>query len=100
MNRRANHAGSWYEFDADKLGCQLKSWKDNVQCDLIEGDLKCVIGPHAGYAYSGQAAAWIYAPLEQYLHSNPDLIKRVIVLGPSHHLYLDRCALSQCHRTL
>lgn len=45
---------------------------------------------HAGYSYSGQAAAYAYKSL--------DLtgIKRVFILGPSHHFYLTNCALSTC----
>jgi len=51
---------------------------------------KAVIAPHAGYAYSGPSAAWAYKSIDT---SN---IKRVFILGPSHHLYLDGCALTAC----
>lgn len=39
-------------------------------------------GPTAGYAYKHMAAA-------------KESIKRVFVLGPSHHVYLDGCALPE-----
>ncbi len=43
---------------------------------------------HAGYAYSGPAAAWAYKSLD-LSHA-----KRIFLLGPSHALYLPGCALS------
>jgi AmmeMemoRadiSam system protein B len=44
---------------------------------------------HAGYAYSGPAAAWAYKSLDL------SKAKRIFLLGPSHALYLPGCALSQ-----
>lgn len=44
---------------------------------------------HAGYSYSGPCAA------HAYKHLDTEGIKTVFVLGPSHHYYLDSCALSQ-----
>lgn len=46
---------------------------------------------HAGYAYSGPAAAYAYTSLS-ILPST----KRIFLIGPSHHYYLETCALSQC----
>ena len=45
---------------------------------------KAIIAPHAGYLYSGPIAASAYA---QLLPAR-DLIKRVVVLGPSHYVAL------------
>lgn len=44
---------------------------------------------HAGYSYSGPAAAWAYKSLDL------SKAKRIFLLGPSHAWYLDRCALSK-----
>lgn len=44
---------------------------------------------HAGYSYSGPAAAWAYKSLDL------SQAKRVFLLGPSHALYLPGCALSK-----
>src|SRR5215469_9043684 len=65
---------------------------------------------HAGYAYSGPAAAWAYKALDWSKwycslssHPNPSHLltqiqsKRIFLLGPSHHYYLSGCALSKCH---
>lgn len=51
-----------------------------------------IIAPHAGYAYSGAAAAWAYATLD----ISPQKTKRIFLLGPSHHLHLSSSVLSQC----
>lgn len=51
--------------------------------------IKAVIAPHAGYAYSGPAAAWAYGCID------PTHIERVFILGPSHHVYIRQCALSK-----
>ncbi|KAL0075564.1 cell motility mediator [Phycomyces blakesleeanus] len=91
MKRIASHAGSWYSNIPEKLNQELSS---NLQ--LAEKYLtkpipgaRALIGPHAGYAYSGPTAAYAYACI------NPDPIKRVFLLGPSHHTYLEGCALSK-----
>lgn len=51
--------------------------------------LRAIIGPHAGFYYSGPTAAWAY------INIDPSLFNRVILLGPSHHKYLTNCALTQ-----
>jgi len=48
-----------------------------------------VIAPHAGYSYSGPTAAYAYR------HIDPDRVKRVFILGPSHHYYLPGCAVTR-----
>jgi len=53
------------------------------------GGCKAIIAPHAGYSYSGPTAAWAYRCIDT------TGIKRVFILGPSHHVYLDGCALSR-----
>ncbi len=50
-----------------------------------------MIGPHAGYKYSGPVAAWAYKYLT---NSNKKL--RVFLLGPSHYKYLDGVSFSIC----
>jgi len=43
---------------------------------------KAIIGPHAGYVYSGPVAARAYARLA----AARGKISRVVLIGPSHHL--------------
>jgi len=51
---------------------------------------KALIAPHAGYPYSGPVAASAYA---QFLPAR-DQIRRVVVLGPSHHVAVQGLATS------
>ena len=50
---------------------------------------KAIIVPHAGYVYSGPIAASIYALLKPLR----DTIRRVVLLGPVHHVAIDGLAL-------
>lgn len=50
-----------------------------------------VVMPHAGYVYSGPVAASAAAPLAE-LHGS---VRRVVVLGPSHHVPLRGIALPE-----
>ncbi|CAE6423817.1 unnamed protein product [Rhizoctonia solani] len=94
--RRATHAGSWYTDNTETLDSQLDGWLALVQDGALEGfhppvtGCKAIIAPHAGYSYSGPAAAWAYKSIDT------TGIKRVFILGPSHHVYLNSCALSKC----
>jgi AmmeMemoRadiSam system protein B len=53
------------------------------------GPPKALIVPHAGYAYSGPIAASAYAPLDRLR----GIVRRVVVLGPAHHVALAGLAL-------
>ncbi|KAL0951120.1 hypothetical protein HGRIS_007856 [Hohenbuehelia grisea] len=91
--RSASHAGDWYTSDAGQLDQELTTWLAEVspQGDTFPiAGCKAIIAPHAGYSYSGPAAAWAYKSIDT------TGIKRVFILGPSHHFYLEGCALSSC----
>ncbi|BGP19113.1 hypothetical protein JCM10213_008040 [Rhodosporidiobolus nylandii] len=98
--RHASHAGSWYTTNGKKLDEQLSGWLAATESpeegeplkEIPVKGCKAIIGPHAGYSYSGPAAAFAYRSIDV------EAIKRVFVLGPSHHYYLDGCALSQCDK--
>lgn len=92
--RQATHAGSWYSDQADELTSQLESLLAIARPGLVQGmtpkkNLKALIGPHAGYSYSGKTAAFGYVDVD------PDAVETVFLLGPSHHVYLEGCALSK-----
>ena len=53
--------------------------------------MRALIGPHAGFAYSGPNAAWAYINIV-----DPNAYDRVFVLGPSHKVYLDFVATTNC----
>ena len=50
---------------------------------------KVLIAPHAGYMYSGPVAATAY----NLLRSVAADIRRVVLLGPAHRVYVDGLAL-------
>ncbi|KAF2863328.1 UPF0103-domain-containing protein [Piedraia hortae CBS 480.64] len=103
--RRPSHAGSWYKSSKSQLNAELDEWlaavdppvvpcldhkqSENVTQLPVPG-ARVIIGPHAGYAYSGPAAAYAYKAWDV------SKAKRVFLLGPSHHHYLRRAALTGC----
>jgi len=90
--REASHAGTWYKSDEKSLNDQLTSWLNNAEIDIENIKIvKAIIGPHAGYTYSGPTAAWAY----KYLSLTREDVLRVFLLGPSHHAYFDKCGLSK-----
>jgi AmmeMemoRadiSam system protein B len=54
------------------------------------GSLRALIAPHAGYRFSGRTAGYSYGALRR----NAGRIKRIYVLGPSHHVYSTSCMLT------
>ncbi|RHZ56488.1 hypothetical protein Glove_401g15 [Diversispora epigaea] len=96
MIRTAYHAGDWYNDQGSYLNKELEKWLGKVPAtteDVIPIPVpgaRAIIAPHAGYTYSGQAAAFAYKCINQ------DFVKRVFILGPSHHVYITGCALSKC----
>ncbi|KAF9327373.1 hypothetical protein BGZ91_001498 [Linnemannia elongata] len=97
--RNASHAGSWYSATGKELDRQLEGWLNKAGQEASTGQdpfpipgLRAIIAPHAGYSYSGPAAGFAYKTIQ------PELFKRVFILGPSHHVYLRGCALTKCVR--
>lgn len=86
--RKASHAGSWYTEDGNLLNRELETWLGRAETSL--GPARVIIGPHAGYRYSGPTAAYAYKQID------PRGVKRVFVLGPSHRYRLSGCAVSDC----
>uniref|UniRef100_A0A7S1EV07 Uncharacterized protein n=1 Tax=Timspurckia oligopyrenoides TaxID=708627 RepID=A0A7S1EV07_9RHOD len=88
QSREASHSGSWYSDDPDVLSNQLSNWINTQQVPQCNSRLRAIISPHAGYSYSGSTAAFAYSAIDT------SMVSRVIILGPSHHVYLPGCALS------
>ncbi|KAL5412529.1 hypothetical protein PMIN04_009830 [Paraphaeosphaeria minitans] len=119
--REPSHAGSWYTDDGATLSQQLDGWLSEVPSSTTpigsrsskQGDVsipvqkaRAIIAPHAGYSYSGPAAAWAYKSADwanaydstssttySKAHSGS---KRVFLLGPSHHWGLPGAATTGC----
>jgi len=74
-------AGNWYPADKAELEKMIGNlFQQAPKLDFYD-EVRGLIVPHAGYQYSGAAAATAYATIA---HQD---IKRVIILGPSHSIY-------------
>ena len=95
--RRANYAGSWYEAQESALDEVLTKYLSDASSDSTDeehtGRVRGLVAPHAGYAYSGPTAAYAYRALVHVLQTQQD-VSTILVLHPSHYVYLDGCAVS------
>ncbi|NKB36736.1 MAG: AmmeMemoRadiSam system protein B [Gammaproteobacteria bacterium] len=80
-------AGSFYPAASLELQHQIESFLKSSVTNTKPP--KAIIAPHAGYIYSGSTAAAAYASLKQVSRS----IRRVVILGPAHRVYLDGMAI-------
>uniref|UniRef100_A0A915PVR6 Protein MEMO1 n=1 Tax=Setaria digitata TaxID=48799 RepID=A0A915PVR6_9BILA len=108
--RNASHAGSWFAFYfcCDCPSCDFPKWNRytddprELHRELTEWlgaagsrhaqSARAIISPHAGYSYSGRVAAFAFKQII------PETVSIIFVLGPSHVMSLDTCALSTCSR--
>src|SRR6516165_8594635 len=87
--RAAAAAGRFYPADASALRGLVNDLLANVQPSDAPAP-KALIAPHAGYVYSGPVAASAYARFKPAR----DLIKRVVLVGPSHFVPVEGLAAS------
>lgn len=74
-------AGVFYPEDTDQLQDQVNHYLYEEESVGLQVP-KAIIVPHAGYIYSGSIAASAYRNILQYRH----VIRKVILLGPAHHV--------------
>jgi AmmeMemoRadiSam system protein B len=86
--RRSVIAGSWYPGTQHSLSNTLDDFFSAVDQPLVPGELVGLISPHAGYAYSGQTAAYAYHQLKG------KKVDTVVLLGPSHRAWVGNYASS------
>jgi len=86
--RRPACAGRFYPVEPNELRWLMKSFL--AAAATCGSAPKAIIAPHAGYAYCGPVAASAYARFQPAR----DLIKRVILVGPSHHAEFSGLAMS------
>ncbi|KAK4983516.1 hypothetical protein LTR66_008801 [Elasticomyces elasticus] len=80
--RKASHAGSWYSSSKAQLSSQLDGW-----LNAVSAPVKCI----GAVSSSGEPVAELPVPRARVIIAP----KRVFLLGPSHHFYLSKCALSK-----
>jgi MEMO1 family protein len=79
-------AGTWYPGTNASLKAAVEKYLGNVKKAELNGTIKAIIVPHAGYSYSGQIAAAAFRQLE-------DRYKTVILMGPSHQYPLSGASI-------
>jgi AmmeMemoRadiSam system protein B len=86
--RRSVIAGSWYPGSEKALAQTVDSYLSAVDQASVDGELLGLISPHAGYAYSGQTAAYAYAQLAGRSFDT------VVLMGPSHRAWVGDYAVN------
>jgi AmmeMemoRadiSam system protein B len=93
--RETSVAGQFYPSNPDEIHSMLEHYNQILDDHLKENDdlfhlkPKAVIVPHAGYVYSG-----FTANIALRLLSNSNA-KRVVIIGPSHRVYLNGTSISE-----
>lgn len=88
--REAAVAGQFYPSDTSDLRHTLDGYfADKSCCSVVP---EALIVPHAGYFYSGEVAAMAY----RLLGNAKQHFSRVVLLGPSHYVALEGCAVPSC----
>lgn len=87
--RPATQAGRFYESDARLLSHEVDSLLARHAQRTGDEDVAALIVPHAGYYFSGNVAASAYMSIP-----NDKPFKRIFLLGPSHHEWLDGASVN------
>lgn len=76
--KHSHLAGTWYPGDAGQLREQVDTWVHEAALPAGGERLRAVVVPHAGYRYSGRAAAAAYARVSRAAYT------RAVIIAPSH----------------
>ena len=87
--RPATQANRFYTGDARELSEEVDSLLALHRGETIFNNVAALIVPHAGYYFSGNVAAAAYMAIPR---NKP--YKRIFLLGPSHHEWLDGASVN------
>ena len=87
--RPATQAGRFYESNPQVLSHEVDSLLARHANDGTYDNVAALIVPHAGYYFSGNVAASAYMALD-----STKQYKRIFLLGPSHHEWLDGASVN------
>ena len=87
--RPATQAGRFYDDNAQRLSHEVDSFLTLHAKDQQYDNVAALIVPHAGYYFSGNVAATAYMALPK-----DKAYKRIFLLGPSHHEWLDGASVN------
>ena len=87
--RPATQANRFYTGDAQELEYEVDSLLMRHNGSKVYDNLAALIVPHAGYYFSGNVAASAYMSID-----TKKRFKRIFLLGPSHHEWLDGASVN------
>ncbi len=95
MNFRENAvAGIFYPNNCDEIKKYINRFNEILDNANYNANLdftpRSIISPHAGYVYSGFTANIAFKTLWQ----NNLKVKRIVVIGPSHKVYLEGASVA------
>ena len=85
ITRNPAVAGTFYPASKTDLENTINTYYENVT-DRAPKDVRAIIAPHAGYTYSGQAAAYAYKSIQGK--------ETILLLAPSHHIYFQGASIA------
>jgi len=85
--RKPAFAGAFYPRDPKDLRSLINDYLEKAEPEGIDGDIRAIVSPHAGYRFSGQTAAYGFKAV-----SGRDY-ETVIVISPSHRESFDFCSI-------
>lgn len=86
-------AGTFYPGDPRQLAADISRMLGAVESARTDRLPKAIVVPHAGYIYSGPIAASAFA----CLRAGRDQIRRVVVLGPAHRVFVRGMAFPEAN---
>jgi len=95
--REATHAGSWYSDNPRRLRNEIEGYFKECEGadEACAKPARAIVSPHAGYTYCGRTMARSFTALMGFLRTLPeDHVPTVLLMGPSHHTYLPKCAVT------
>jgi len=87
-SRNMSVAGTFYPSQCSEINRYIDTFNEAIKAPSHKMSARAVISPHAGYVYSGFTANAAYRLIDT------SKIKRVVVIGPSHRVYLNGASVA------
>lgn len=85
--RKPAVAGQFYSADTEELKEQIEGFLKRATSPQVEGKVKAIMTPHAGYDFSGPVAAEAYKQIED------EKMATVVIIGNSHSSFFEGVAV-------
>lgn len=87
--RKTFVAGMFYPDSCEEINHYIAHFNATTKETLPDAAPRALIVPHAGYIYSGYTANLAYACASKHAY------ERIVVIGPSHRVYVEGASLSE-----